>query len=149
MNTPLCIIDMQPFFEKTASIALPGTLREVRSAKQRNAPIILVEYADLGPSYDEILELLDPYPHTIRVTKDNDGGGMEVIETASEHGVNLNQRIRVCGVNRSFCVYSTLHEIKMQSEHFEVEVPVYASWCSNPDTGIELLGGLGCILVGT
>lgn len=151
MKTPLIIIDMQPFFGSSKR-PLKAVLKQIDLAKEAGNPIILVEYDGCGPSYTEILTRLVGYKDTIRVLKNRDGGGGEIIREAETHGIDVSQKVRVVGVNRSYCVFQTVIGMKnlnreINGNELEVEIPTVATWCTNPVNGRENLKRIGCRLV--
>jgi len=141
--TPLIVIDMQPFFSETADKCLAATLDQIRLAKQRKAPIMIVEYRGCGPSYKQLLDAVDGYDKVTFVKKSSDGGGEPVMNAARANGFQL-KKVRVVGVNRSWCVFSTVSEMLCIMADMIIEIPEKATWCSQPRTGLSWLESLGC-----
>ena len=151
MKTPLIIIDMQPFFGSSQK-PLGAVLKQIDIAKAAGNPIILVEYGGCGPSHPKILDKLVDYKDVICVTKHRDGGEFDIIREAKTYGIDVSKRVRVVGVNRSYCVYSTVKGMKnlnqeINGRELEVEIPTAATWCTAPKQGRDLLKKLGCTFV--
>lgn len=145
MATPLIVIDMQPYFHETAKVALKETLHQIKLAMRRNDPILIVEYTGCGESYPEINKLVKGYDKVAYVKKWRDGGGAEVYEAAHKNGFKL-KKARVVGVNRSYCVYSTVKGMMANFGKIVIEVVKSATWCSSPENGLEWLKEAGCRL---
>jgi len=141
----LLVIDVQDYFE-TAGCVIDETLREITLAKKRGAAIVVVEYAGCGFSNSKIVKAVENYPNKIFVTKHNDGGGAEIHAECVKNGIPHN-KLRVVGVNRSYCVHSTLHQLKKQYGVNDIQVSEKGTWCDDPETGLSLLRDLGCELV--
>lgn len=120
----LVIIDMQPIFDASqAPWVIENVRREIRVAKRRKEPIILVRYRfskrSLGGLSDEIdarlLCTIGKYPHVYHVEKRKVDGSDEIIKAIEKH--NLNKKyLKIAGVNTDACVAWTVNELsrKMQ-----------------------------------
>ena len=155
-NQTLCIIDMQDYFQNSFK-CLAGVVDEVKHAIKNNMPILVVEYWErygddkkLSPTNKEIRDLIRNYKHKAYVKKTNDGGGYEVREVAEKRKFNTSN-MRVVGVNRTFCVYSTVRELldiaQDKEEAVDIEVVRGATACSYPQQGLHNLKELGVKLV--
>lgn len=108
MKTTLCIVDMQSKF-RTHTQVIEGVLKEIRLAKRRGSPIVVLEYHPGGDTIEPIHKELHPYSNLVAFAiKDRDDGSMEFLEAAEERGFT-NRRVRVCGVNGCFCVHDTVY----------------------------------------
>ena len=143
MKTALCIVDMQYSFMDTAENALEGVLKEIKLARRRNAPVFILEYAGCGKTVKPIWDALKGYKHVYRPSRKNtDGGGRELLRCVEKNGVDA-RRIRMCGVNRSYCVGSTLADIHSHNKHIRLETSVSGSWCYDPQSGLEVCSYFG------
>lgn len=147
----LCVVDMQYDFG-TANKCLKEVVREIKRFKKKNLPIIVLEYMDWGgekysDTFEEITSLLEGYTNVEYVGKENDGGGDEFIEAGRRRRFPVCN-IRMVGVNRAFCVYSTAKDLKLRyGKRCKIDVVKKATWCSNPIYGINKLNGLDINLV--
>ena len=148
-KTTLCVVDMQPYFSKTALRCLNEVLIEIKKAKRRNAAIVILEYDGLGPSYDEIDKLIEGYPHCAITSKSLDGGGEELLNELECYNWPAD-KVRFVGVNRSYCVRSTVKEFldltKKNNVPSQVEIVARATWCEYPSSGLRGLKKLGKVI---
>jgi hypothetical protein len=101
----LCIIDMQILFPNAQKI-VHEVCHQIRQAKLKNYPIILLEYIDNEHTHSEIEDELKNYPFVFRRTKNEDDGSYEIAWIIGEN--NLKGNILICGVNVSHCITSTV-----------------------------------------
>jgi len=137
MATDLLIIDVQDEFE-TSQFVIDETIREIELAKKRNAIITSITYSGQGPANSRVLSALRTYPKTYHVTKDRDGGGERVVNTYAKHKNELPKRLRVVGVNRSYCVFDTVRQLS-DAAFGVIEVSQKGTWCTSPYNGMERL----------
>jgi nicotinamidase-related amidase len=149
MKTHLLIIDVQDYFA-TAAKVVDETVREVKLAIRRNASIVIAEFVGCGQTNRKVREALTGYDKAIYVTKYHDGGGSEVLSACKKNGVSP-EKFRVVGVNRSWCVYSTVLELFSLSERkkapMKIEVSKKGTWCGMPQRGLNDLKKKGCTLI--
>jgi hypothetical protein len=131
----------------TSQKPLPEVVQEVKLAKKRNDAIVLVEYYDCGDTHKPILDELEGYGRVTKVVKHNDDGGSEVVSACDKEGFDMTT-MRICGVNRSACVSSTIGGIKRALGSRRIPSPLFeiaieATWCSNPKDGEIKLRRLG------
>lgn len=140
----LCIVDMQEDFMDAGKYCLPHVLHEIELAKTRQAGIVVLEFEDCGRTVKEIRRALSGYKHQTTVRKNNDDGSAEFLKGATKNRFNTYM-VRVCGVNRSYCVLETVLGIKDEKEGaVDIEVAINATWCTVPANGRErLLGAVG------
>lgn len=141
----LCIVDMQTEFP-THKPVIKQVLHEIRLAKKRNAAVIVLEYDDSGPTIEPIKKALENYGRVAYVTKMQDGGGEEFFDTAESYGFNYN-KVRMVGVNRSYCVFSTAREMVKDNGidsriDVDLEIAIDATWCEEPRAGRQELKNL-------
>ena len=149
----LCVVDMQYVFDATANQCLDAVVKEVKKFKRKNLPIIVLEYLAWGgekysDTFDEITSLLEGYTNVEYVGKENNGGGDEFIEAGRRRRFPVCN-IRMVGVNRAYCVYSTAKDLKLKyGKRCKIDVVKKATWCeSSPAYGINKLNGLDINLV--
>jgi nicotinamidase-related amidase len=126
----LLIIDMQYEFDSSNAVLGP-VCKLVDAAIDNNETIIVVEYAcnldhnEENPesacqcrTHSQIMNRLASYPHTVKVIKENDGGGDEVIAAIDE----FSPVVDVCGVNTDACVRDTVTRLarKVPSSEFRL-----------------------------
>ena len=137
MTTALCIVDMQPDFADTVDPVVDEVIRQVKLAKRRKAPIVLVEYKDediiMGNTVTSITDAIGDYPNVSKVHKYNDGGGNEI----DEEFKNFSGKFRLVGVNTSYCICSTA--VQLHNLGRKVEVSKEACNCYDHSEGIKTL----------
>ena len=121
--TTLAIVDMQSNFsasEKPDTII--GVQREIALAKRRRDAIVILEYRGYSKTRNTIINAVvkSGWPFKI-VEKGDDDGSAEVVKTCNENGWPL-RRVRVCGVNRMYCVKRTIEGLLMRLSHTQVEI---------------------------
>ena len=130
---PLVVIDMQPEFEAANEPSvIKAVLREIRAAKKRHDPVIVLEYGTSSPSHERIQDALEGYPLGSFKTKFEDDGGYLVVETLNEHGWRPKE-IQVCGVNIDYCVAQTVKSLVQSLPH--VEIHLIEDACNGQDYG--------------
>ena len=123
MSTVLCIVDMQPYF-KTHKKCLDEVIHQVKLAKRRKAPIVILEYKKCGPTHERILDELKGVKKVIIKQKEDDDGSREFLNAVK----NIKyKKVRICGVNACYCVYETALGIK--AEGIKLELPSNAIAC--------------------
>ena len=106
----LVIVDMQYDFQASRKQeTINNVIREVCRAKEKNVPIIILEYSDHGHTHNSIVNTLGNYNKWIVVTKSTDDGSNEVLEGLNNLGIPADyiSRVVLTGVNFSYCVFST------------------------------------------
>lgn len=129
----LCIVDVQDYFESSA-VRLKQILKEIHLAKRRHAGIVVLEFSGCGRSNDQVLRALQNYDRIRYKKKHSDCGSHEFIEIAKSAQFNLN-KVRFCGVNRSYCVAETVAGFKGSSPNSDIEIAIDATWCYSPSSG--------------
>lgn len=125
---PLCIIDMQDEFYATRD-AIPGVLREIKLAQERNDHIFLVEFRGCGPSNHTILEALRGYRRVHHVLKSDNDGSDEICRIARRKRIKFDV-VRVVGVNLSWCVAETVFGLSFKKMVGKIIVPLKATACA-------------------
>lgn len=139
ISRTLIIIDMQDDFMKAGSACLRHVLHEITLAKARGAGIVILEYQDCGKTAKEIRQMLEGYKNKVTAVKMKNGGGEEFFAVAERKRFNTG-KVRVCGVNRAWCVKDTVKELL--DKGVDVEVAINATWCGIPQTGNTYLRDL-------
>lgn len=142
--TTLCVVDMQEAFG-ASSHCLDEVCRQIKLAKRRNAGIIVIEYRGSGPTIARIKDLLKSYRRKTYTQKCGNGGGSELLKAAKRKKFPVN-KIRFTGVNRSWCVYSTIVQYQNMSDG-KIEIATKATWCSDPRGGMSLFRNLDARLI--
>lgn len=117
----LVLIDLQPCFDASNLKRIRTTVqREIRLAKSRQQPIILVEF-DNGyeyfPTHSWLLESIQHYEHFHHITKKTDNGSAAVIDCIVKNEYSMP--VRICGVNWEACVFETVIGL---AKHGKIEV---------------------------
>ena len=127
-TTVLVVIDMQTFFynrglrnhnvspeqmKKDWIGAVKAIQKEIRQAKKNHDFILIVECSGFFPgAYGQtdgrIRQTIGKYQHVRYVKKDFDDGSAEIEDMLIETQRNSPERFRVCGINRAYCVASTV-----------------------------------------
>lgn len=139
MSKALCIVDMQDDYvwNEPHEKAIPRVIHEVVLAKRRKANIFILEYHDWGKTVRPIMDSIGKYPYH-RLIKFTDGGGYELQSYALKNNLFIN-KIRLCGINRGFCVYATAKELKHLVPGISISAAVNATWCATPRKGLQRL----------
>lgn len=99
---------MQPYL---AASQQPDTLgaveREIRSAIERKALIVVLEFKDSGKTHISLMRLLRNYRRLAVSVKTTDDGSAWVTAACREHGFGM-KHFRICGVNTDACVLATV-----------------------------------------
>lgn len=122
MNIGLMVIDMQWTFPVARRESLKLNVRkEIALAKRRNAPIILVEYEDSGPTLPELLRTLNGYEHCYKITKNDDDGSTEILGVLAELP-RFVPKWRICGIHLEHCVWDTIMGLKNNLKKTKLEI---------------------------
>jgi hypothetical protein len=95
--------------------------REIVAAKEKDEPIVLLEYYYGGATYPHILALLEGYRHYERKTKRTFGGANEVIRACTERGWEMT-KFRITGAETYCCVAETSEGLLLACPDSEQEV---------------------------
>jgi len=129
----LIIIDMQTKFDvASSSSTVKEIVRQVHLAKNREAPIVLVEYRGSGKTDPLIIEAIGSYRSFITILKGKNDGSDEVIEACTKCDISL-KRVQVCGVYTSYCVRETVEGLLNKVPHCTVELIVRGCNCNQSD----------------
>lgn len=142
MKTVLCIIDMQPEFS-IADKVINEVKKQIWLAKRRDGYVIVIEYSGAGQTLSDLqkeLKKLKP-GKVFHTKKRNDDGSREIVKLAKTHSLDI-RRLRVCGVNRCFCVYETVCSLSSNND-ITVEVPFEATAC---DCGMTVHKEKSCLI---
>jgi len=122
---------MQEEFNTTHG-AVRGVVHEVMLARERKDHIIVVEYKDAGPTVPEVMKALKGYSRVHFCCKQTNNGAHDIVKLAKRFKIPLT-KIRVVGVNLSYCVYETVHGFAKDFQEMvhKIYVPVRATNCSN------------------
>ncbi len=108
--TPLVIVDVQDGFSIPDREKLVAkVVKHVRMAKQRNAPVILVEFDGFKRTDKAIRDELKGYSKTATVKKYGSNGSDQVEAVLAKKwnlGIPLN--VKICGVYTTACVSATV-----------------------------------------
>lgn len=135
----LIVVDMQDEFMQAGFACLDHVLHEITLAKERGAGIVVLEYRDCGKTVKEIRQMLKGYKDKVTAIKVRNGGGDEFFTVAEKKRFNTN-KVRVCGVNRAWCVKETVEDLLKMD--VDVEVAINATWCGIPERGRAYLRDL-------
>lgn len=135
MKTPpytLVVIDMQPDFEASGyNRVFQQVSLQIRRAKDVGARIIFVEYAGHLHTWPELTKIVERCSkrRVAFVTKTQDGGGEEIDKFMRDMDWPTDAPIKVCGVNTSYCVRSTVLDL-VNLGYNDIELLYQA--CSDP-----------------
>ncbi len=104
---PLVVVDVQPYFKYSGEERfLAAVEKEIVRAVNAGLPVILVEFAGFGDTYDRLRRHLRGYPLFERVTKNRRDGSLEVLEACRERGF-ATSFFRMCGLYTFECIAET------------------------------------------
>lgn len=133
----LCIVDMQPYF-KASDKVLDPVLREVKRAKKNNSGIVVLEFSGCGETCEQIAHALRNYGRKVYATKAMDDGSKAFLKAAKKVKFPT-KNVTVVGVNRGYCVLSTVSGLMHSKNVHIIKVIMDATWGSNPEIeGMDL-----------
>jgi hypothetical protein len=106
----LVVNDMQPGFAASAdALTIYAIELQIRLAKAKNLPIIVVEYDahEMGTTIPQIMRHLEGYARAVVVGKSDDDGSAEIFEAVIDNGFWPENYI-LCGVNSDACLLETV-----------------------------------------
>ncbi len=128
----LVVVDMQPEFcpDSLSSVAAK-VAAEIRYARERGLPIVIVEYKPkaYGSTHRSLTRLLDGYRNTVTVEKRGMDGSRAVLKACAGSGFST-ALFRVCGVYTHYCVEETV--IGLVKKRKRTAVSVVKRACSDP-----------------
>jgi nicotinamidase-related amidase len=120
---------MQPDFE-AAQKAIKPVIAEIKKAKANNEFIFIVEYDGFSPTYGQILHAVKGYRKSAYIVKWANDGSAQIMEAARRLRVSLS-RVKMCGVNLSYCVYETAFGLAISNKSYKVKILTDATNCCN------------------
>jgi len=128
----LVIVDMQPtvFVAAQKEDVIDGCRRAIKKAIENKNPIIFLEfYGGRGPTATELTSLTDGYDRAFFLSKSEQDGSPQVTKLMRQKKLP-KKKIKVCGVNTSACVLSTVKGLraKLDSDLFVLEDAVGGHW---------------------
>jgi len=102
---PLYVVDMQTIYEASANI-VEGVLHEIELAKERDDYVIFVEFGN-GETLLRLKRAVEEYDKVGMLTKNDSDGSTQFISEMGKMKKPVKS-VRVCGVNKSACVYHTV-----------------------------------------
>lgn len=113
----LIIVDMQEGFDSAkCNVTAHNVINLVKKAKEDQANIITLEYHHFGHTRSDIKIEIGPYSKHKTAIKYNDDGSKEALKA----GASMFDKVVICGVNISFCVYSTAEGLTLKGKTVEV-----------------------------
>jgi nicotinamidase-related amidase len=131
----LVVVDMQPswFTDAGKDKVIAGCKRAIKKAMRNKNPIIFVEWdGDRHPTTPKLTDLTDGYKRAFTVAKACQDGSPQVVGLIEKK--RLPKRVvRVCGVNTTACVLSTVGGLreKLNSTLHVLEDAVGGHWDDN------------------
>lgn len=118
----LVVVDMQRAFEASQK---PSVIKNCQSlvaqAMKDKAAVIFLEYMDYGKTYPKITSLTKKYKKAYKVTKFEDDGSDQTVQQLKKHKLP-EQKLRVCGVNTTYCVAATVRGLTSRLPGAKIEV---------------------------
>jgi nicotinamidase-related amidase len=126
----LIVIDVQPEF-KAAKPIIPAVLDAIKIAKRNSELIILLEYEGYSESYAELRRLLRGYPYFLTAKKKIDDGCRSALDAAGAAGYSVERCrwIKVCGVNTTYCIKSTVKSLSKELPNKQITILSKACNC--------------------
>jgi hypothetical protein len=111
-GTTLYVVDMQPGYTGSLNI-IDEVIREIRLAKRRKdiiAFVTLSANSGYGNTHPELIDAAKAggYKRVLYTTKLGGDGSQELMALMDSVRTPI-KRVRVCGVNRSACVWNTVY----------------------------------------
>ena len=130
----LVVIDVQPRFP-ASHLVVDAVVKEIWKARRKKESIVVVKYGHRTKFLKPVYTALKGY-RWISVAKNSDDGGVVIFDAISRSGNNLNlsyvnthtiKSIKVCGVNTSACVLSTVRSLS----YLRFPIKVLSHACAN------------------
>jgi hypothetical protein len=120
----LCVIDMQPaaFIASRDSTLIEKVIEEIKISMKKGEYIIIVDYKNCGETNQDILNNVIGYQFVRYVTKAQDDGSEEIVETMKNFTLTSKETIKVCGVNTWACVLRTFEGLAEKLPHSTIVV---------------------------
>lgn len=122
MPYTLLIVDMQRAFEASQK---PSVIKNCQSlvaqAMKDKAAVIFLEYKDYGKTHSDITSLTKKYKKAYQVIKYEDDGSNETVKKLKKCKLP-ERKLRVCGVNTTYCVAATVKGLTSQLPGAKIEV---------------------------
>ena len=120
-NSTLVIVDMQPYFEAVTDKTVNQVIKLIKTMKEENSFIVVLEYYNCGNTHQRINEELHGYDNSRYMTKSFDDGSNEVLKSLGRK-IKAKKKITVCGVNTQACVYRTVMGLREELPNSEITV---------------------------
>lgn len=120
----LCVIDMQHYFtsnfnsEKALRLK-NNVIKQIKKAIKDKAHILFVEYMGLGKTLKSLTSLVEKYSNISFISKEKDNGGPDILLQYKKYS---KRQIRICGINTSFCVKSTVYYLSLYSKYSSIQI---------------------------
>ena len=130
-GTTLYVVDMQPGYAGSLHI-INEVIREIKLAKRRKdiiAFVTLCANSGYGETHPQLIDAAKEggYERVLHTTKLGGDGSQELIALMNSVSTPL-KRVRVCGVNRSACVWNTVYGlVNFVPRGFKIEVACNAT----------------------
>lgn len=116
----LVVVDMQRSFPAANCRSTQARVR--RLVRSHRGPVVLVEFADSGPTLPGIERACKCRYSFIRCVKNLNDGGAHVASALLNEGLGRHSRFVVCGVNTGYCVTETANGILRNLPRSRVEI---------------------------
>ncbi len=105
----LIVVDCQPGFGITDDMDLvKNTVKKIQEFKERNDPVIVLEFRGHKRTVNSILELIEDYPDGVILEKSYNDGSDEIKDHLYHHThIPDIDEAQFCGVNLDCCVLDT------------------------------------------
>lgn len=120
---PLVIVDMQSGFGTSHNPhTIAGVIHEIKLTKRRKSPVFLLEWEDYGSTHQPIIKALEGIYYKTLIKQSNSGAHHLFQEWENGEYVWKRQpdKVVVCGVNASFCVYDTATDLASKGVKVEI-----------------------------
>jgi len=129
-ETLLTVVDMQTDFKTSQYDPLIGNVKAaIEKAIQKDQPILFLEFEGFGPTDSRLTELVKGYKKAYFATKYSDDGSRQVKALADQLD-SKPTKVKVCGVNASYCVLATVEGILESMKEVE-KVKVLSDACGD------------------
>lgn len=135
MDSTLCLVDAQDGFWKNAGKIKNELIHALEDAFDRGDKLVILEYTrcEYGLTHPSLMKVIDCFPSrdVQFMEKHEDDGSDKAVYAIGQAG--FPRHVRVCGVNRCYCVYRTATGI-VEHDGFSAELVSNAvscwDWCS-------------------
>ncbi len=131
----LIVVDCQPGFGISNDMDLvKNTVKKIQEFKERNDPVIVLEYRGYQRTVESIRDALKNYPDGVFLLKDYNDGSEEIENHLDRYDISEIDEVQFCGVNLNHCVLETV--TGLGEKYPKIDMTILHECCGSQD-GME------------